>query len=254
MKDMLSIQSFSARTGIPKSALRFYETKNLLIPAFRDQNGYRFYHREQIQLAKLISSLRLAQIPIKEIQAYLTLGSQEREDKMSLWISELKKMHQVMGASLHYLESYQSSSEIYFFDKSACEVIWFEAEAQPGKFSTVFQEKLSMLRMLEIQVDEAYLQYMSGEDRIKARVGFRINSEGEKEKLIHAGRCESMPAMVCIGMPFRLELSSIKSGYKQLFDYAQQHNWLPAGAILEWYRGGNLEDLDLIMPIIKGDF
>ena len=68
MNQLMNIQDFSERTGISKSALRYYEAKNLLIPSERSANGYRVYSEDQIATVKLISSLRLADIPIKDIQ------------------------------------------------------------------------------------------------------------------------------------------------------------------------------------------
>ncbi|MED0716388.1 MerR family transcriptional regulator [Aeribacillus composti] len=59
------MQTFSKRTGILKSALRYYESENLLHP-IRSENGYRLYSEEQIATVKLISSLRLADVPIKK--------------------------------------------------------------------------------------------------------------------------------------------------------------------------------------------
>lgn len=53
-----------------KSDLRYYEEMNLLIRKKRSSNGYRVYSEDQITTVKLISSLRLAGIPIKEIKNY----------------------------------------------------------------------------------------------------------------------------------------------------------------------------------------
>lgn len=61
----MNIQDFSDRTGISKSALRYYEQKNLLFPRDRSANGYRVYSEDQIATVKLISSLRLVDIPIR---------------------------------------------------------------------------------------------------------------------------------------------------------------------------------------------
>ncbi|MEB2299379.1 MerR family transcriptional regulator [Lysinibacillus xylanilyticus] len=71
MKKYMTIQEFSERTGIAKSALRFYETKKLLLSEERSSNGYRVYADSQIATVKLISTLRLADVSIQEIQNYL---------------------------------------------------------------------------------------------------------------------------------------------------------------------------------------
>ena len=32
-------------------------------------------------------------------------------------------------------------------------------------------------------------------------------------------------------------------------NYAMEHEFIPAGSIIEWYRGKYFEDLDLLMPV-----
>ena len=66
----MNIQQFSERTGVSKSALRYYEQKQLLLPRERGANGYRIYSEDQVSTVKLISSLRLADISIKDIKIY----------------------------------------------------------------------------------------------------------------------------------------------------------------------------------------
>ncbi|WP_050946917.1 MerR family transcriptional regulator [Parageobacillus thermoglucosidasius] len=75
MSEFMTIQTFSKRTGISKSALRYYESENLLHP-IRSKNGYRLYSKDQIATVKLISSLRLAGVPIKDIRMYLKENDQ----------------------------------------------------------------------------------------------------------------------------------------------------------------------------------
>ncbi|MCG7435127.1 MerR family DNA-binding transcriptional regulator [Lysinibacillus sp. FSL M8-0216] len=48
----MNIQLFSEKTGIFKSALRYYEAKNLLLPRERSTNGYRIYSNDQIATVK----------------------------------------------------------------------------------------------------------------------------------------------------------------------------------------------------------
>jgi DNA-binding transcriptional MerR regulator len=87
----MSIQDFSERTGLSKSALRYYESKNLLRSVGRDASGYRVYSDEQVPIVKFISSLRLADVPIKDIQAYLTEKNENtRQEMMDQWIYMIK--------------------------------------------------------------------------------------------------------------------------------------------------------------------
>ncbi|WP_212927945.1 MerR family transcriptional regulator [Oceanobacillus sp. J11TS1] len=58
------------KTGIPKSALRFYEEKDLLKSVRQENSNYRMYSEDQVPLAKMIASLRTARVPIRDIQLY----------------------------------------------------------------------------------------------------------------------------------------------------------------------------------------
>lgn len=71
MEELMTIQAFSERTGISKSALRYYETQYLFSPKRKLENGYRYYSEDQIEVVKFISSLRLVGISIKGIQFIL---------------------------------------------------------------------------------------------------------------------------------------------------------------------------------------
>lgn len=53
---MLSIKQFAERTGLSPSALRFYETKGVLVPAARFESGHRKYEGDQISQARLIQN------------------------------------------------------------------------------------------------------------------------------------------------------------------------------------------------------
>ncbi|MFF6014626.1 MerR family transcriptional regulator [Lysinibacillus fusiformis] len=98
MTEFMNIQLFSEKTGISKSALRYYEAKNLLLPRERSTNGYRIYSNEQIATVKLISSLRLADIPIKDIKVYLTENDEAKQKQMmENWINNINKKKDLLS-------------------------------------------------------------------------------------------------------------------------------------------------------------
>lgn len=138
MTEYMTIDIFFKRTGIPKSALRYYESKNLLHPKRDPINGYRYYSPNDIETVKLISSLRLAGIPIKDIQQYLQETESNRSLMMEKWMKTLKQKHQLLSASLRYLEGKISGENIFLLEKESENIIWFEEEAEVGKFVAVF--------------------------------------------------------------------------------------------------------------------
>ena len=124
-------QQFSERTGISKSALRFYEQKQLLFPQERSANGYRVYAENQIATVKLIASLRLADLSIKEIKSYLQESNEAiRQQMLDNWIYNIKKKRDLLNVSLRYLESESFTQEIYLIERKPEQIIWFHAESK----------------------------------------------------------------------------------------------------------------------------
>jgi DNA-binding transcriptional MerR regulator len=67
--DLMSIGSFSFRTGLSIPGLRHYDEIGLLRPWYVDpSNGYRRYHPDQIRTARLIGRMRSIDLPINEIR------------------------------------------------------------------------------------------------------------------------------------------------------------------------------------------
>lgn len=68
---LLTISEFSSLTGIKIANLRYYDKINILKPAFRTENNYRFYTYFQLNLAYVIVSLRNMNISLETIKKYI---------------------------------------------------------------------------------------------------------------------------------------------------------------------------------------
>lgn len=248
----MNIQDFSERTGVSKSALRYYEEKKLLVPRERSANGYRVYAEDQIATVKLISSLRLADVPIKDIQVYL-LESDEAKRQLMLdnWITNIRKTRNLLDVSLRYLKSDSFNKEVYLIEKSAEYIIWYPAESKKGQFKEHFLRRRSELQKRNIQFKNCYLKYVSGEELIKVLIGFAIPANIKTSDFAEASIIEEFPKCVCITMPFKDSLSTIQNGYNKLMSYAVDNNWTPISPILEWYHGVDFAELDLLMPVTQ---
>lgn len=248
----MNIQDFSEKTGISKSALRYYEQKKLLFPKKRSAKGYRVYSDDQIATVKLISSLRLAGIPIKDIQIYLLENDESRRQQMmENWIYNIKKARDLLSVSLHYLESGSLSKEIYLIEKSEEQIIWFATESKIGEFKEHFLKRGSELRKLNIPFKNCYLKYVSGKDFIKAQIGFGVPIDLRINDLTEIVQIEKMPQCICIAMSYKESVSTIQNGYNKLLTYALEHNWTPLYPILEWYYGADFTELELLMPVTQ---
>ncbi|MDA7950525.1 MAG: MerR family transcriptional regulator [Pirellulaceae bacterium] len=91
---MLSIGEFSRATGITVKTLRFYHEKGLLVPDHIDaDSSYRYYRKEKIDTAKVITTLRKLELPLREIESIL-LSYQADLDILSFLETHQKNLHQ----------------------------------------------------------------------------------------------------------------------------------------------------------------
>ena len=248
----MTIQEFSERTGISKSAIRFYESKNLLQPVGRNASGYRTYKKEQIEEVKLISSLRLAEIPIKDIQQYINEKNESiKKQWQKNWIQMIKNRMDILNTSLKFLQSDSLPEHIYLIEKEEEKVIWFLAQSEVGKFKNHFIERHKELESLNIPIKNYYLKYVSGDDIVKAQIGFGIPTDSQFNKLPENAFLEYIPSCICAAMSFHDPITEIQTGYQKLNNYANEHKWIPTNSIIEWYRGNDFTDVNLIMPVTE---
>ena len=111
MKDgsNMQIKEFSALTGIKRENLRYYDQIGLLSPEFRGKNGYRYYTRNQLTTAYLITSLREIGIGIEEIRRYIDIRTPE--EMFSLFssqkkhiLTEIKKLKRILEVMQLYVD------------------------------------------------------------------------------------------------------------------------------------------------------
>lgn len=248
----MTIQDFSERTGISKSALRYYESKNLLVPKERGANGYRKYTKEQIDTVQLISSLRLADVSIKDIHLYLAESDDtKRKHMLANWIDTITKKRDLLTVSLRYLESDSTTKDIYLVEKKAEQIIWYDAESDIGDFNQHFLHRGAALKKLAIPFKNCYLKYVSGQDVIKAQIGFGVSSALKIHRLPKDARIEQLPPCIYIAMPFKDSITTIQHGYEKILSYALEHHWTPTASVMEWYHGADFTQLDLLMPVIQ---
>lgn len=100
MQEKYSIGEVAAMLEVSTRTLRFYDEKGLVKPAYIEENGYRFYEKEQIRQIELIIYLKELGFSLKQIKLLiqderggqsldLLLEQQYRENKQK--INELNK-------------------------------------------------------------------------------------------------------------------------------------------------------------------
>lgn len=85
----LRIEQVSARTGLTKRTLRYYEEIGLLAPPTRTEGGYRLYSQNDIQHLERIKRLKeLLGFSLAEIRE-IAEAEEEREHVRAVWRSEV---------------------------------------------------------------------------------------------------------------------------------------------------------------------
>lgn len=81
MRDVYSIGEAAKKLQVSTRTLRFYEEKDLVRPAYTEENGYRFYSEEQIRQIELILFLKELGFSLKQIKMLIQdeHGSQSLE-------------------------------------------------------------------------------------------------------------------------------------------------------------------------------
>ncbi|MBB4824926.1 DNA-binding transcriptional MerR regulator [Sporosarcina luteola] len=252
MEQFMTIQVFSEKVGIAKSAIRYYEDVGLLGKVIRNASGYRLYEESHIEKVRLITSLRMADIAIEEIQQYFIEGNEnERHRMMEAWIGTLRARREVLDTSLRYLESHPFPNRIYLTEKSAETIIWFSETSPIGRFGEAFQRRSSELKERRIPILNSYLQYESGRNVIQARIGFGVPEGTEIADLQSEVTVEKRSSFLCIVMPHTEGFQNIRDGYEKLEHYAMSHGWRPVGPMLEWYRGSDLSKVEMLLPVVQ---
>ena len=73
VKDALTIGQVSALVGVTTKAVRFYETKGLLLPTTRAANGYRLYAREAVETLRFVKQATRLGLTLAEVRDIIAI-------------------------------------------------------------------------------------------------------------------------------------------------------------------------------------
>jgi MerR family transcriptional regulator, copper efflux regulator len=88
---MLTIGNVAKRVGVRPSAIRFYETKGIVRPAARGQNGYRIFGNDAVKLLLFVRRAQSLGITLREIKPLLNLVEQGQQPCSH--VKQLAKQH-----------------------------------------------------------------------------------------------------------------------------------------------------------------
>ncbi len=88
----MTIREIEALSGMTRANIRFYEAEGLLSPA-REENGYRDYSEEDLEILKKIRLFRTLQFSLAQVKA-LQSGDEPLSQALETHLQELSREHQ----------------------------------------------------------------------------------------------------------------------------------------------------------------
>lgn len=107
---MLTVGRLARKFALSRATILYYEREGLLQPAYRSENGYRWYGDKEIDRLKIIVNYRSYGVPVGEIRELLERGSElaveqalhNRFDRLELEIRELRKQQKAIVGFLEH--------------------------------------------------------------------------------------------------------------------------------------------------------
>ena len=176
----MTIQSFSERTGLPASTIRYYEKEGLLQPSHRASNGYRYFREDQIAGALKIHTLRQAGISLIDIRQYLAADAEGQAGWLRKWRQDVDEKLLALNVAKQYLDGVDAVDEHIRLVRwsQPTRILWFRhrVKRQLHPFAQAIDTSASYLEKRgQLYAQEAYVRQegMVG-DEMRGKVGFRL--------------------------------------------------------------------------------
>ena len=107
---MLTVSKLARKFGLSRATVLYYEREGLLEPAYRSDNGYRWYGDKEIERMKRITGYRSYGVPVSEIRDLLDKESEQaveqalrkRFDQLEVDIKALRGQQSAIVAILEH--------------------------------------------------------------------------------------------------------------------------------------------------------
>ncbi len=254
-KDLFRISQVAKFLSITTTALRYYESEGLVVPAYVDDTTkYRYYDINNVNRVSYIIALRDAGATMLQIKSYFANQS-SMENLLEELIAEHKKLQQKISFLQDVFNSSKSDYEVKKIKLPTIQYISndYIAKDVSHAFSlvqTFLKEAVDKTALNNVPV--TFIEYDTLDFSITdfpITIGIEVASSKEKVKTrekqnairtIHHGSYETLP-----------------SAYDALMDYAEKNNLQLKGNVYEYYfESLNLRNdpddfvTEIIMPLL----
>ncbi len=243
---MLKIGEFSTLSKVTVKALRYYEKEGLLIPAFVDVNGYRYYETAQlIDLAKIIS-YRQVGCSIAEIKILLSGTDSERvlSERKKLIENEMQELGNRLLKINYLLEENAMQYEIITKELPDYTVYYKDGVIKNfGEITSFILSSAEECTALNpnikcVEPDYCYVSYLSGEfkeENIEIRYAQAVTKEGVSGGAIKFMKLKPVKA-VCVY--HKGSYASLPKAYAFIMKYIEENGLKIAESPRERYIDG----------------
>ncbi|KJY82379.1 MerR family transcriptional regulator [Vibrio galatheae] len=95
---MLTVTQLAKQFGVSRTTILYYEKEELLQPAYRAENGYRWYGEKQIKRLEAITAYRSYGLPVSSIRSLLDRNGESQTQILKDHFNELEKEIQNLRA------------------------------------------------------------------------------------------------------------------------------------------------------------
>lgn len=107
---MLTVSKLAQKFSLSRATILYYEREKLLEPAYRSENGYRWYGEKEIKRLQSITAYRSYGVPVSEVRDLLGRESDHAVDqalhkrfqKLALEIRELRRQQKAIVGLLEH--------------------------------------------------------------------------------------------------------------------------------------------------------
>ncbi len=243
--ELVPISTFSKMAEISRQTLIYYDRIGLFKPALVDDNGYRYYHFNQLDAIGVIGILKEQGMSLQHIHDHLEQRNPERtldllrkqEQMIELQIAKLERTRQMIGVQVENLELSIG------IDISTMEVIWqpdipLLKSAHMRVSKQDFAERLWTDFQQRLQREQAPIGYPAGviveqkdlQDRNGDMMSYMFSRMQTHIEIQHY-----MPAGYYLVSYMRADYGDTEKIYPRIFDHIEQQGYEVSGHAYEEY-------------------
>lgn len=248
MEDALyRIGMFAAMNRVTVKALRFYEERGLLVPAYiNDENGYRYYKLSQMADLHKITALKSAGFTLEEI-SMLNSGMDEKlviNNKRSEILSQIAELTKQVAVLDGYLVSQSGSIDSPVLVKTIPETTVAYMTDRIKSYDSIFEMMPKMGEFMEKAGCECaipeycftqYLEPGNKDENILIEVCEAISCF---KKEVEGLKYKTLPAIKVACAYHRGTYANFHETYEKIIRYIEENGCIISGPIRESYIDG----------------